>query len=253
VLPDWSQPTAIAELDVLLAEATEMTDEQPGSERLTAWGFRVTDFLTEVFGQGSAYFTGWRSIRWRVNSAEPEFEHRQRAAVERAIGTSRGILIAARLKLEGSPDIAAVHSAQDTPPEASFLITAINLAERRLRKVMRTPPRDERTLHDEFEKLLIGARVPYARGSRQIEYESRIYVPDFTLDRARLAVDLKVCLDERHASALPGEITDDIAAYRREYPNMLFIVYDTWYIRDIDRFRGHFDDEIGVIVVVIEH
>lgn len=231
-----------------------MAGEQPGSERLTAWGFRVTDFLSEVFGEGSAYFTGWRSIRWRVRGdGELELERRQRDAVERAIGTTRGILTAARLKLEAAPDLAAVHNATDTASEASLLIRTINLAEHRLRKAMPVPPPDERTVQDEFEKLLIGADVPYSRESKQIEYSSRIYVPDFTIDRARLAIDVKVCLDERRGTALPGEIKDEILAYEQEYPNMLFVVYDTWYIRDADGFAAHFEDESGVIVKVIEH
>jgi hypothetical protein len=162
-------------------------------------------------------------------------------------------LTAGRERLESVDSVTEVLKARDTAPEASLLIKAINAAERKLRKVMSKPPANERELQDEFEKLLIGADIPYSREAKRIEYSSKTYVPDFTVDRAKLAIELKVCLDAAREKALPAEINDDILAYKREYPNMLFIIYDTGRIRDVDRFAENFEEEAGVVVKVVKH
>jgi hypothetical protein len=78
-------------------------------------------------------------------------------------------------------------------------------------------------------------------------------VPDFTIERAQLAIELKVCLTAAREKELPAEINDDILAYKRSYPNMLFVVYDTGNIRDVDRFGTHFEEESGVVVKVVKH
>jgi hypothetical protein len=263
----WDQATALAELDILLEESRRLEGVLPGSEQLIAWGYRVTDFLTDVFGEGSSYYGGWTRISWRAGQgivggpARPDeswdpqrgIDRLRREAVARGLTTARGILSAARQRLEAEPDISRLHSGKDTAPEASLLIKIINLAEYKLRKVMREAPRNERAVQDEFEKLLIGADVPYAREAKRVEYSSKTYVPDFTIDRAQLAVELKVCLAADREKALPAEINDDILAYKRDYPNMLFVVYDTGFIRDVDRFGGNFEEENGVVVRVVKH
>lgn len=264
----WDQDGAIAELNRLLQQANELEGELPRSEALTAWAFRVTDFLTEVFGQGSTYFTAWARISWKPTggaviggparpdeSMDPQrgIERLQREAVVQALGTSRGILTAAKEKLESESDLASLHESKDTAPEASLLIKTINLAEHKLRKVMRDPPEDEKALQNEFEKLLIGADIPYSREAKRIEYSSKTYAPDFTIDTASLAIELKVCLGDHREKDLPAEINDDILAYKQEYPNMLFVVYDTGHIRDVERFSAHFEEEAGVVVKVVKH
>jgi hypothetical protein len=64
---------------------------------------------------------------------------------------------------------------------------------------------------------------------------------------------LKVCLDEKREKSLPAEINDDILAYKQSYGNLLFVVYDTGNVRDIDRFIAHFEEEDGVVVKVVKH
>ena len=159
----WDQESAIAELDQLLEQSKELEGELPRSERLTAWAFRVTDFLTDVFGQDSSYYKSWARISWKPTGgaviggpARPDeswdpqlgIERLQREAVAQALGTCRGIPTAGRKKLESEPDVASLHESKDTAPEASLLIKAINLAEHKLRKVMRDPPADEKALQD---------------------------------------------------------------------------------------------------------
>lgn len=68
-----------------------------------------------------------------------------------------------------------------------------------------------------------------------------------------MAIELKVCLDESREKQLPAEINDDILAYRQEYGNQLFVVYDTGHIRDVERFVSNFEEQSGVVVKVVKH
>ena len=103
-----------------------------------------------------------------------------------------------------------------------------------------------------MESLLIGADIPYSRETKSIEYSSKTYTPDFTVDRAGLAIELKVCLDDNREKALPREINDDILAYGQEYGNLLFVIYDTGNIRDVDRFVSNVEEQDNVVVRVVK-
>ena len=266
-MPTWDQESALREADELAAQARALEAEAGGSEHLTAWAIRMSSFLSDVFGEDSDLFKTWRRVRWRPRTgiiggpARPDeswdpqlgIERMRREAIAEGLNHSRGVLAAARQRLERETDLVNLHQGHDTAPEASLLIRVINLAEHKLRKIMRDPPANERALQEEFEKLLIGADVPYSRESKRIEYSTKSYVPDFTIDKAGLAIELKVCLDAAREKQLPAEINDDILAYKREYPNMLFVVYDNGHIRDVDRFAAHFEEEAGVIVRVVKH
>jgi hypothetical protein len=223
----------------------------PFSERHTSWLLRTTEISSEVFGEDSSYFRNFQQVPWRSHPcaiiggpARPDESWDPNIGIERvkresfsAIRHARGILQAARERLDRVDDVQMLYESKDTAPEASLLIKIINLAERKLRKVLREPPANEKAVQEAFENLLIGADIPYSRETKSIECSSRTYTPDFTVDRADLAIGLKVYLDRSREKALPGEINDDMLAYRREYGNLVFVIYDTGNIRDVDRFR----------------
>jgi hypothetical protein len=50
-----------------------------------------------------------------------------------------------------------------------------------------------------------------------------------------------------------AEMNDDILAYKAKYGNILFVVYDVGFIRDVDRFVSQFEQHEGVLVRVIKH
>ena len=52
---------------------------------------------------------------------------------------------------------------------------------------------------------------------------------------------------------LPEEINDDILAYQTKYQNLLFIIYDLGYIRDVDRFSSSFEEHENVTIRVVKH
>jgi REase_DpnII-MboI len=128
-----------------------------------------------------------------------------------------------------------------------------DLAERRLRKVIRDAPTSERQVQDAFENLLIGAGIPHSREAKRIEFSSKTYIPDFTVETVDLAIEIKLCNRKEREKEIIAEINDDVAAYTTEYDNLLFVIYDTGFIRDVDRFTGHIEDTEGVVVRVVKH
>ena len=101
--------------------------------------------------------------------------------------------------------------------------------------------------------MLIGATIPYGREVDKIEYSSKTYTPDFSLQKINLAVEVKLCSRAEREKELPKEINDDILAYQTKYQNLLFVIYDLGYIRDQDRFSGSFEEHQNVTIRVIKH
>ena len=133
------------------------------------------------------------------------------------------------------------------------MIKILNLAERGLRKVIKTAPEKEMLVQDAFESLLIGADIHYSREPESIEYSSKQYVTDFEVSQLDLAIEIKLCHKPAHEKARIAEINDDILAYKQKYQNILFIVYDVGQIRDADKFADTFEQVDGVLVRVVKH
>jgi hypothetical protein len=222
MLKVWRKDEALAQLDQLLEQAKQLEGDVPFSERHTSWLLRATEFLSEVFGESSSYFGNFRNVPWGSypsaiigGPARPDESWDPQIGIERVKRESfRRHLATARGVLQAAR---------------------------------------EKALQDAFENLLIGADIPYSRETKSIEYSSKTYRPDFTVDRADLAIELKVCLDGNREKALPGEINDDILAYAQAYGNLLFVIYDTGNIRDVDRFVANFEAQDNVVVRVVKH
>ena len=100
-------------------------------------------------------------------------------------------------------------------------------------------------------------------------FEAHVRIPilqqpgEFARDRATLRRSERtedVSSDPRGRVAKEGrekeiitEINDDILAYQTKYGNLLFVVYDVGFIRDIDRFIDSFEKSTNVIVRVVKH
>jgi hypothetical protein len=179
-------------------------------------------------------------------------ERRHHQAYLEQLGSACGFLLAAADHLERS-DLVSVYEGKDTPPEASAIMRVITLAERSLRKLVRSEPKSEGEVQDAFENLLVVADISYSRGTDSIEYSSKSYIPDFTIPRIGLAVDVKLCNRKDREKEIIAEINDDILAYRTKYPNLLFVVYDVAVIRDIDRFKGSLEANESIVVIVVKH
>ncbi len=82
---------------------------------------------------------------------------------------------------------------------------------------------------------------------------TKTYIPDFMVQKADLAIDIKLATATGHEKLMIAEINDDILAYRTKYGNLFFIVYDCGIIRDIDRFIRSFEANGTVYVRVVKH
>lgn len=263
----WTKQTALSELRALAEQAKSLEDVPRFSAQHTRWLAKTSLFLQEVFGGNSSLLLNFSAYQWAMTGSfmvggpgDPEGAWNPQAAIERMhqeayvkqLDGARGLLLAAADYLERT-DLKTVYEGKDTGPESSAILKVINLAERRLRKVIKRKPDRESEVQDAFEALLVGADIPYSRESERIEYSSKTYTPDFTVPKIDLAVELKLCSKEGREKEMIAEINDDILAYQTKYGNLLFVVYDLGFIRDVDRFASSIEENENVIVRIVKH
>lgn len=265
-MPAWTKETAQTELTALINKIGNFTGLRGFSADRTRWVFRALDFLEEVFGRESHYYKSFTAIAF-VSTDEVvfagitsrselqlamELEHQAVHDLHEQWEIRKGLLQAALDRLERADDIAAVYEGKDTAPEASAILRIINLAEHKLRKAIRDKPSRESEVQDAFENLLIGADIHYKREKERVEYSSKTYVPDFTFPKLELALDLKFCGKDTAEKRLIKEINDYIVAFRTKYTNLVFVVYDLGFIRDIDLFTDSLEQNQNVFVRVVK-
>jgi len=137
--------------------------------------------------------------------------------------------------------------------QSSAILRLINLAMIKLRKTIRAKPSEENQIQDSFENILIGADMVYSRETDSIEYSSKTYTPDFTFPTLDLALEVKFCGSQKREKQIIAEINDDILAYQTKYGNLIFLVYDLGFIRDVDKFSKAFEASDNVFAIVVKH
>ena len=257
----WTKEKALEELQNLTNEISSLFKVRRKSAEHVRWLARTLRVLEEVFGASSRYYLTLREMTWEetgsfamqgiVDIGTAIERHHQKAYVNQ-LDMVRGILLAASDELIEST-IEDVYEGKDTPLESSEIIKVLSLIEKKLRKVIHNIPKRERDVQDALENLLVGADVNYSRETDSIEYSSKTYIPDFSLTRIDLALEVKFSARAGREKEIIGEINDDILAYKTKYGNLLFVVYDTGFIRDVDRFISQFEQYEGVLVRVIKH
>ncbi len=262
----WTKETALKQLDSLIEEIDKLSRQGRCSSEHMRWVMNTLSFLEEVFGQNSKYYQTFASFTWRGSGSvtvqtrgrkiqaalDAAEKGKHQLAYEEQLKAAKGLLLAALDHLKRN-DLESVYEGKDTGPEASGIVKIINVVERNLRKVVRAKPEREKEIQDAFENLLIGAQIQFSREKEMIEYSSKSYIPDFTISKLDLAIDVKLCSKEGREKEIIPEINDDIMAYQTKYGNIFFIVYDLGCIRDIDRFKEAFEKNQNVIVKVVKH
>lgn|SRR4030042_1142159 len=259
----WIKTEALNYLTELANESDQLKSSNPFSTEHTLWLTKCHTILVEVFGLASLYYRSFTAIRWRAMSGTPldtwtygDVQTAYDAAVHptfvRDLEAVKGLLLGAINYLQNR-DIKDVYTEREEGKEASLAIKVINLVEQKLRKVIREKPEKEKEVQEAFENLLIGADIHYGREVDSIEYSSKTYKPDFSLPELDLAIEVKLCSQGQREKELPEEINDDILAYKTKYQNLIFIVYDLGFVRDIERFCGSFEKHTNVTVRVIKH
>ncbi len=258
---NWIKEAALAELRSLIEEVNLLQNQRAHSALHTRWEAKTFVFLREVFGANSFYVASFASFDWQFtgtyyfhvtwgdpNTQEKNLHHR---AYLEQLDSAKGLLEAALGQLERS-DIESVYEGKNTAPETSAIIQIINLAEHKLRKIIRQKPAKEKEVQDAFESLLIASDVEYSREVDHIEYSSKAYIPDFVIAKLDLAVEMKLCR-EGAEKELIAQVNDDILAYQTKYGNLFFVVYDLGFIRDVERFTGSFEQHKNVVVKIVKH
>jgi len=258
----WTLESAETELTALIDEIAHLSLQRGYSAEHTRWLVRSLALLEDIFGRDSRYYLSFAALEWResgpmllyrpLHFREEIDEYHQKAYLQQ-LETAKGLLLAARDHLQRADSMDAVYEGKDTGPESSLILRVMNIAEHRLRKVIRQTPSGEREIQDALEDLLVGADIPYSRETESIEYSTKTYTPDFTVARIDLAVDVKLCARKGREKEIIAEINDDILAYSTKFGNLLFVVYDVGHIRDVDRFTSEFEKHDNVIVRVVKH
>lgn len=265
--PRWTKESALDELRALADLTTPLAQQRRGSEEHTRWALRALACLEEVFGLRSRYYLTFADFPWGRRgdlvvggpgdpgaSLDPmgAIERKHQEAYQQQLESARGVLLAAADHLDQA-DLETVYEGKDTATESSAIVRVINLAEHKLRKVMRDRPEHEKDVQNAFESLLVGADLAYSRESESIEYSAKTYTPDFTMPRIGLAIEIKLCTRAEREKEIIAEINDDILAYQTKYGNLVFIVYDLGLIRDTERFSSSFEENENVVVRVVKH
>lgn len=259
-MPKWTKEAALKEIEDIIREAGDVAPHGPFSAAHVRWDLRTRRVLGQVFGQNSEYFRSFIRLPWRDPGGfvvqgwdvQAAIERHHFGAFVRQVETAVGLLQAAADELNAS-SLEDVYHGKDTAPESSAILKVLNLAEHRLRKVIRTSPKAESEVQDALESLLVGADIGYSREADSIEYSSKTYKPDFTIKQLDLAIEVKLCARDGREKEIIAEINDDILAYQTKYGNILFIVYDVGHIRDKDRFTASFEAHQDVTVRVVKH
>jgi hypothetical protein len=256
----WTKDAALEELRRLLGEIDALTRVRRFSAPHARWLARTLRLLEETFGASSRYYLSVAALRWAetgsfiVSALDParDIEHKHQQAYIHQLDMARGLLQAAIDELESST-MEEIYKGKDTPRETSDILKLLSLVERKLRKVLREAPERESQVQNAIENLLVGADVDYSRETDSIEYSSKTYTPDFVLSRLDLALEVKLSARAGREKEIIAELNDDILAYKTKYGNILFVVYDVGFIRDVDRFVGQFEQHEGVLMRVIKH
>ena len=137
------------------------------------------------------------------------------------------------------------------------ILSLINFFQTNLRKAIFLPPEREVDVQNVVEQLLIGRGlekgIGYDRETGRVKVSIKEVVPDFTLAKFGLAIEVKLSKDRSRSKILVDEINSDIMAYCKQYPSILFIVYDMGSIRDEVEFKHDLEASEGVSVIIVKH
>ena len=258
-MKQWTDQSASEELRTLI----QQTDSLQGVRRRSAphveWLYRSIGILDEIFGQESSFAVNLSALPWGFVGQKALYGRDVNTAMERLnqeayveqLDTAKGILRSALLALERK-GIAKVreNSASD---QTVLVYKIIELATKRLRKLIRSQPTSESDIQERFQDLLAANDIGYTREAETVVYSSKSYRPDFVIAATGQAIELKLCAKPGREKEIIAEINDDILAYRQRWSAILFIVYDCGQIRDADKFLDDLKRHDGVLVEVVKH
>lgn len=132
-----------------------------------------------------------------------------------------------------------------------------NLINNRFRMMFHEEPRNEKIVQDTLENLFIANNyskgIDYDRETGKFNFSGREYIPDFTIPKLNMCIEVKIIKDKSTKSKVIEEINADITAYSKNYERVLFIVYDLGVIRDELEFKRDIEASGKVSAIIIKH
>lgn len=253
----WTKKQALSSLKKLIEENKRVRSYGRNSQEHIRWLANSLRILEEIFGHNSRYYSTLSSYSWSktgkmildVWDMESQINKKHNDTFLRQMEQSVGLLWAAIDHLKDS-EVEDVYDGKNTALEASELIQIINLGENKLRKLFRSTPEKESEVQDKYEDLLIANDINYSREFPHIEYSSKQYIPDFSIKKLDLVIEIKLC--RKDEKTFIAQINDDILAYKTKFKNIIFVIYDLGKIRDVDTFKNSLEKHTDVIVQIIK-
>lgn len=126
-----------------------------------------------------------------------------------------------------------------------------------LRKAIFNNPEKEKDIQDAIESLLIGKGlekgIDYDRETGRVKFSNKEFVPDFVFHKLDLILEVKLSKDKARIRVIVDEINADIMAYKKEFSNQLFLIYDLGSIRDESEFRNDLDNIENISLIIVKH
>ncbi len=132
-----------------------------------------------------------------------------------------------------------------------------NFISKRLRLMFKYEPKNEYEVQDKLENLFVGNNMDkgldYDREAGKFKFSGKEYIPDFIIPKYDLCIEVKFIKDVSRKSKMIEEINADITAYKKEYKNILFVIYDIGIIRDESEAKRDIEKREGVHVIIVKH
>lgn len=132
-----------------------------------------------------------------------------------------------------------------------------NYIYKRFRLMFKEVPKNEYEVQDKLENLFIANNmdkgIDYDRETGKFKFSGREYIPDFIIPKYNMCIEVKYIKEVLRKSKVIEEINADITAYKKEYKNILFIIYDVGIIRDELELKRDIEKTEGVHVIIVKH
>ncbi len=132
-----------------------------------------------------------------------------------------------------------------------------NFLQSKLRSAIFETPKKEKNIQDAIEQILIGRGlakgIDYDRETGRIKISIKESIPDFIFSKLDLALEVKFSNSTDKSKSIVDEISADIQTYSKRYTNLLFLVYDTGFIRNEDEFKNGIDNKNNIILIIVKH
>lgn len=132
-----------------------------------------------------------------------------------------------------------------------------NFLQSKLRSAIFETPKKEKNIQDAIEQILIGRGlvkgIDYDRETGRVKISIKESIPDFIFSKLDLALEVKFSNSTDKSKSIVDEISADIQTYSKRYTNLLFLVYDTGFIRNEDEFKNGIDNKNNIILIIVKH